>query len=376
MSQVAEIRSETYAALAAAFGEPDAGFLKPPEENELLRALRKAVWGLSIPAIRGEVPELAAFLRQDTQEEERLLRLRKEYYRLFGGWGRALAYPYESSYRDPYGMLMSEYAVAVLEQYREDGIALSADFKELPDHISAELEYMAYLCAKEAQAGEDGEAEEVLKFRRRQHLFLQEHLGVWLPEFCRNVLTSADTSFYRCVGTVTKELVHWDKHQLSLSLRPPTDEVQGDGVAPAKGWRVTVDGAKCVLCESCVPVCTPRALMLEQEEEKTRLLLKASACNGCGRCERLCPVMAVAVSEADECIEPSEQYEVVARQARLHCQGCGAPFMAEALVQKVMTMLAARRKRELPFNTLLLCPECKLKRLTQAHGRPSSTLPR
>lgn len=58
---------------------------------------------------------------------------------------------------------------------------------ELPDHISAELEFMHFLSFKEAHAREEADTELLTGYVLAQHDFLQRHLLLWVPDFASKI---------------------------------------------------------------------------------------------------------------------------------------------------------------------------------------------
>lgn len=104
-----------------------------------------------------------------------------EYNRLFVGPGHVPCPPYESVYRKDRplmerGLVMGPSTIDVQGMYGEAGLQKSRDFKDLPDHIAVELEFMRYLCAKEAEEGPG-------RWRSIQARFLDRHIRPWYLEF-------------------------------------------------------------------------------------------------------------------------------------------------------------------------------------------------
>ena len=92
---------------------------------------------------------------------------------------------------------MENSTVDVRERYLEAGLDISENFKDAPDHIAAELEFMYVLIFKEIEAIHSDTPEAVYEQLLRQKLFLQDHLGIWAAEFVENVKRHAETDFYR-----------------------------------------------------------------------------------------------------------------------------------------------------------------------------------
>lgn len=75
---------------------------------------------------------------------------------------------------------------------------LSEKFAWQPDHLSVELEFMHFLCYREARAGADA-----LSYQLAQLDFAGRHLARWVPDFARSVAQLAPGSLYaRAMGAV------------------------------------------------------------------------------------------------------------------------------------------------------------------------------
>jgi TorA maturation chaperone TorD len=154
-------------------------------------------------------PELTAPARRlaDAFSAASLEALLVDYARLFLGPVKALAQPYGSVWLETDGGLMQGSTVAVAALYAEGGFEIADEFRDLPDHVAAELEFLYLLLFKLAQArvsGDGAAASTVDALRRR---FLEEHLGVWIGRFGAAVTAGAQTDFYRALAALTERFV-------------------------------------------------------------------------------------------------------------------------------------------------------------------------
>lgn len=179
-----EINREEEARARASSYELLALGLSPPSE-ELTEAISKAP--VSLP-----VPEPAALI--------------PEYHRLFVGPGSLPAPPYESVYREGW-RIMGEITLDAQRRYAEAGYALDPSFVELPDHVVAELAFMALLCDEEAKAWAAEDVSAALSWLEREKAFLGDHLTRWVPAFCERLLASTDAPFYRRLAVALREFV-------------------------------------------------------------------------------------------------------------------------------------------------------------------------
>jgi TorA maturation chaperone TorD len=134
-----------------------------------------------------------------TQQPEAVLLedLAIEYTRLFLGPGRHVR-PYAATYLGgPGASLCGPTTVWARDFMERAGFALTPEHRNLPDHVSVELEFMARMAAQEAEAIEAGEAAAAAQCHRIQKEFLENHLGRWLPSFCGHAAEHAQLGFYR-----------------------------------------------------------------------------------------------------------------------------------------------------------------------------------
>ncbi len=130
--------------------------------------------------------------------------------------------PYEAVYRDEreigdervQGLLMGPSTLAVKQLYREAGIVVSEDFKDLPDHVGLELACMEFLCGAEAQAWEQDGVDDVHRMRDFQKRLLHEHLLQWVPTLCGRIRENAPGPFYRGVASLTEAYLKQEADEL------------------------------------------------------------------------------------------------------------------------------------------------------------------
>jgi DMSO reductase family type II enzyme chaperone len=208
MGRQACLCSQLYAALAQAFCKPEAA---SGEGESLARTLRHAAAAVSTETLGRLANETVGSLEIcGDQAEQGLRALEIAYNRLFVGPGRPQAPPYESFYRDKWGLVMGPSAREVERRYAEAGLAMAPDHRDLPDHVVTELGFMAYLTMREAAA----KGEERRTWQRRERLFLQDHLGAWLPPFCRQVQEAGQHPFYTALAELAVTFVDLDTQRL------------------------------------------------------------------------------------------------------------------------------------------------------------------
>jgi nitrate reductase assembly molybdenum cofactor insertion protein NarJ len=157
--------------------------------------------------------------------------LEDEYIRSVGHAAPATAPCHETGYGVAHAFQQTAELGDIAGFYRSQG--LRAEGGERPDHLSVELEFMAFLALKEAT--NDDRAAEVRDVERK---FLEEHLGRWAPMFAA-ALRSTGRSF-ALAGRALEDLVTFEFGE--LGTRPAA--VRPLDVSPV---RFAVEGA----CFSC-----------------------------------------------------------------------------------------------------------------------------
>lgn len=180
-------RGECYRLLAACFYPPRKVLWL---EEDLPGNLTSLLSRICPPAAESARRMAEALSRCGAEE------LAVEYARLFVGPQRVIAPPYGSVYLEEGRRVMGDSTLEVLRAYQEAGLHLDSEFKELPDHIAAELEFMYYLTAKGVDAASQGEAREAAGRLAAREAFLNRHLRRWVPGFCARVKDEAGSDFY------------------------------------------------------------------------------------------------------------------------------------------------------------------------------------
>ncbi|MGB9695646.1 MAG: TorD/DmsD family molecular chaperone [Caldisericaceae bacterium] len=137
---------------------------------------------------------------------ELLLDLQKEYTRLFIPSRPEHPAPicplYESIYED--GFLMGEAAFQVARLFYEAGLKKVDEFNLPHDHFALELEFMSYLCSKEAEGLELGNELIITKSKRLQLIMLKEHLGKFSLKLLESVQAHSQNDFYTSIASLLK----------------------------------------------------------------------------------------------------------------------------------------------------------------------------
>lgn len=152
-----------------------------------------------------------------TERRPSLAWLQPQFVRLFQvSLDSPVCHPYESFYLDPERRSIGWIAIGLAKEYATEGLALSPTFRDMPDHIAVEMEFMAFLCGREAEAWELGEEQERSRILERERAFLEAHLGRWLPVFARWVIAADPGGFYAAVAEAADAFVTAERGHLHL----------------------------------------------------------------------------------------------------------------------------------------------------------------
>ncbi len=135
---------------------------------------------------------------------------------------------YESVFRDTReiegqeisGLLMGQSALDVQQWYRLAALEISADFKELPDHIGLEFHYLAYLCDREQAFGDAGDSAKQTRAREMQRDFLKAHVLSWLGDLAEKIRAKATLPLYPAIASLAVEFCQNDLATLESVVGP------------------------------------------------------------------------------------------------------------------------------------------------------------
>lgn len=308
-------RADLYLALAEALAEPPPWLAIPGPQWPLFACAKKLA-----PASAAAARAVTAISQIGSESiRERNVRHRALFRPV--GRGRPRFWLHESLYRS--GRLLGPEMFEVEQLYRAAGLQLSGS--ALPDHASVELAFLAHL-ARQAVA-DPGRAGQ---WRHMEKLFLKKHAGRWLPAMGREIAASGD-AVYAPIGTL---LADW----LEEILQPPTRK-------RAAGRLPVVDEQACTLCGFCSQVCPARALVIDEDDKETTLLLSPARCYGCGKCVMACESAAMTMSplQEDEAGTTPGEWPILRRSPRVDCPACGEPTVSQAELEFVARQLGHPR---------------------------------
>ena len=176
----------------------DCFFLPEPGLSEKLGTLESDMANVCEAAVM-----FVQNMRKEFKADADLEALKVDFSKLFVGPYNLSAAPYGSVYLESDRKMMGNSTQDVRKRYREAGLDTAKTFKDAPDHISAELEFMYYLIFKEVEAFASSDIETAIGFIEKQKSFLEDHLIAWVPEFASSIIENAKNSFYTNLAHAT-----------------------------------------------------------------------------------------------------------------------------------------------------------------------------
>lgn len=205
MAEMATARANVYGLLANVFREEPSDILlsqlMAPEFSGAMNTL-----GLSLDDMSNNRP-------QDQLLED----LGIEYSRLFFGPGHHIS-PHESLHVKARFGEENEFwgtsTVAVKKFMEGAGLKVADSFIGMPDHITAEFEFMQRLLENEAGAWCDGNQDLASNIQNIESRFYGEHISQWVSQFCDRVVAATENPFYEKFAEITKAFMEFEEQTL------------------------------------------------------------------------------------------------------------------------------------------------------------------
>lgn len=209
LAQISLARSNVFGLLTFAFFDPTPDFVDRLIDQSFVSELNAYFKDLIArqPSLIHALDPLKEYSSNlaDSEPDELLHELKREYARLFIGPAKMIVPPYETFYGSNYQgkdtlLMVNRAAISVENAYRDSGLIMSKDLREPPDHFATEIEFLYYLARQESDAWSDGNNAGAKKWRRKQLAFLDGHLAKWGCEFCQAVEAKSTHAFYRAIA--------------------------------------------------------------------------------------------------------------------------------------------------------------------------------
>lgn len=225
-------RAVVYDLLARILADPDPVSLEELRSGILPLAKALEAGRALEPLLRAVLAELG---------ESRATDLRRRHTRLFPPIESREHPTYETAYRGEEIWRQAHLMADGAGFYRAHGLAVGGRGRERPDHVAVQLEFLAFMARKEADALRHLGIEEVEECRRTQASFLGSHLGCWGPGFGRRLEATTDDPLYRAAGALLAAWLEEEMERLGVEpeegvehpLPPPPPDDAGCGMACA-----------------------------------------------------------------------------------------------------------------------------------------------
>jgi DMSO reductase family type II enzyme chaperone len=203
-------RSAMYSLLARAFLTPDQEFHASVGSGELAE---------TISEIGAELPYALPETDLSPADLPPFIEFQADYIAFFEVGQKAPACPlYEGAFRKDRGRkaIMED----LLRFYHHFDLKMSDKVRELPDQLSAELEFMHYLAFLETGLLEEADsgAGSRLDLVRAQRDFLSRHLAAWAPELAQRAKERSGPEFYCSLTAFMEAFINADLKYLENSL--------------------------------------------------------------------------------------------------------------------------------------------------------------
>ena len=217
---LAKIRRDLYGLLSSVYiqlpeaktlelrWKPASELLKYPQEGSQ-KAFHQVQEGLNLVKPYG--------LKKGRTDEEILRNLSKDWTHVFRGVVRdGILPPYESLYRPK--RLQKKPAQEINRLFSKMGIQVPEEWHQPSDYIGVELDFMRFVCEKESRLRNDGEPNALREAVETGKSFLEDHIALWVPIFCKRMLEEAREDYYLGIAHLTLGFVEFDRLWVSRLL--------------------------------------------------------------------------------------------------------------------------------------------------------------
>lgn len=139
--------------------------------------------------------------------------LQVDYSKLFVGPFELLSAPYGSVYLEEGRTTFGDSTMDVVQFYQQENLTLQ--LKELPDHITIELEFLYYLMLRELECLGDGDLAKSNLYREKQKRFINRHLSKWIDDFTNSIIANTNCGFYKQIAECLQQEINELKIELN-----------------------------------------------------------------------------------------------------------------------------------------------------------------
>jgi TorA maturation chaperone TorD len=146
--------------------------------------------------------------------------LQAEHRRVFSNVITLDCPPYETLFGNDHVFAQSQVMGDIAGFYRAFGVELSKDVHERLDHLSVEFEFMHFLAYKESYSRCHDGADKTQIVLDAQKKFIKNHIGRWVPLFCRMLVKKADSGLYKHVAELMADWMDFESAFLGVTPQP------------------------------------------------------------------------------------------------------------------------------------------------------------
>jgi TorA maturation chaperone TorD len=146
--------------------------------------------------------------------------LQAEHRRVFSNVITLDCPPYETLFGNDHVFAQSQVMGDIAGFYRAFGVELSKDIHERLDHLSVEFEFMHFLAYKESYSRCHDGADKTQIVLDAQKKFVKNHIGRWVPLFCRMLVKKAASGLYQHVADLMAEWMDFEVAFLCVVPQP------------------------------------------------------------------------------------------------------------------------------------------------------------
>ncbi|WHZ25014.1 MAG: Anaerobic respiratory reductase chaperone [Nitrospira sp.] len=128
--------------------------------------------------------------------------------------------PYETLFGNDHVFAQSHVMGDIAGFYKAFGVELSKDVHERLDHLSVELEFMHFLTYKESYSRCHDGIEKTDIVVDAQKKFIKNHIGRWVPLFCRMLAKKSDTGLFKLIADCMSEWMDFEVAFLGVTVQP------------------------------------------------------------------------------------------------------------------------------------------------------------
>lgn len=176
----------------------------------------------ALAAIKKQI-ELVEVLSTSECANWQLSDLQAEHRRVFSNVITLDCPPYETLFGNDHVFAQSQVMGDIAGFYRAFGLELSKDIHERLDHLSVEFEFMHFLAYKESYSRCHDGAEKTEIVVEAQKKFVKNHIGRWVPLFCRMLAKKADDGLFKLVADMTAEWIDFETAFWGVTPQPYTE---------------------------------------------------------------------------------------------------------------------------------------------------------